>query len=348
MGLLSFAFRRAIGTCIVAAAVISANTACAQSTRPADPVYDARKREANENVVSILGGVGTASSWTRLVQDMQSVLDEPKKPNGLRILTVLGRGGPYNARDVLLVKGVDMAVIDQEDLRIAKKDDPKVFANAGSRLHYIAKIANSDLQIIAKDNIKSISDLSGKKVSCLSKTSSTQLACETIFNTLGVHVEFAYLDQDEATVKLRSGEIAAFARYGPAPHDAFASFRSDAGFHFVPIDPDSVSPEAFAQLIKIYSPAVIKGDTYPQLMAPGTTVPTVAGNLILVVYAWPAGSERYQRVSKFVNSMFDNIDKFKSPSRHPSWKEINLASEVTGWTRFKAAQDWLTRHKQKH
>jgi TRAP-type uncharacterized transport system substrate-binding protein len=327
--------------------IASASMACAQPTRPVDPVYDSRKREANENVVSILGGVGTVSSWTRLVQDIQNVLDEPKNPTGLRILAVLGRGGPHNALDVLLVKGVDMAVIDQEDLRTARKDDPKVFTNAGKYLHYIAKLANSDLQIIAKENIKSISDLEGKKISCLKKVSSTQLTCETIFNTLGIHVEFAYLDQDEATTKLRSGEIAAFARYGPAPHEAFASFRADAGYHFVPIDPDTVSPESFAELIKIYSPAVIKDETYPQLMAPGTTVPTVAGNLILVVYAWPAGSERYQRVSKFVNSMFDNIDKFKSASRHPSWKEINLASDVPGWTRFKAAQDWLTRHHNK-
>jgi len=72
----------------------------------------------------------------------------------------------------------------------------------------------------------------------------------------------------------------------------------------------------------------------------------VAGAMLLVVYNWPVNSERYQRVANFVNQFFSNIEKFKGPGRHQKWKEINIAANVPGWTRFQPAQEWLDRWKQ--
>jgi hypothetical protein len=46
-----------------------------------------------------------------------------------------------------------------------------------------------------------------------------------------------------------------------------------------------------------------------------------------------------------VDTFFDRIYQFHDKSRHPKWKEINLAAEVQGWTRFKPAADWLARNK---
>jgi hypothetical protein len=70
-------------------------------------------------------------------------------------------------------------------------------------------------------------------------------------------------------------------------------------------------------------------------------VPTVASGIVLAVYNWPVGSERYVRLANFVQRFFDNIDKFQNSARHPKWTEINLAAEVPKWIRFKPAQDWL-------
>lgn len=307
--------------------------------------YESRKHEVNDNVVTIIGS-GTVSPYTRMAEDIQNVLDEPKTPGGLRILPVLGRGGAHNAQDVLLLKGVDMGVLEQDDLRNAKKDDPKIFASVEQRIHYITKLANSEFQIIARGDVRSLKDLEGKKVNFLKKMSSTHIACETIFNALQIKVEPVFLDQDEASAKLRSGEIAAFARYAPAPHGAFSGFRAEDGFHFLPVDPEQIPPDAFAKLLQTYSPAILKNESYPLAIPADRPVPTLAGSLILVTYAWPVGSERYRRLSRFVGKLFDNIDQFKNRSRHPKWQEINLAYEVPGWTRFKPAQDWLNRHKK--
>ncbi len=122
---------------------------------PAAPsaTYEERKRETNENVVTIIAS-DTKSPYTIFAEDMRNVLDQSKVPGGLRVLPILGRGGGQNAVDVLLLRGVDMGIVEASDVEIARKKDPAVFANAENRLHYIAKLANSEFQILALNEIK--------------------------------------------------------------------------------------------------------------------------------------------------------------------------------------------------
>lgn len=319
------------------------STAFAQQPRPTD--YQEKKKEANESVVTIMGS-GTASPYTLFAEDIQNVVDEPDVPGGLRVLPILGRGGAQSALDVLLLKGVDMGVIEQDDVNAARKKEPVVFANVEQRLHYITKLSNSELQIIAKKDINSLKDLEGRKISCFKALSSTGLTCDAIFKIVGLNIQPLHLDQEEAAAKLKSGEIDAFARYAGAPHGAFKGFKAEDGFHFVPVDGQTVAPDKFAELIKKYSPALLKNEYYPALIPADKPVPTIAGSTLLVVYNWPANSDRYNRVAKFINKFFDNISKFQGPGRQPKWKEINIAYEVPGWTRFRPAQQWLDAHKE--
>ena len=94
-----------------------------------------------------------------------------------------------------------------------------------------------------------------------------------------------------------------------------------------------------------YLPAQLKHEHYPNIIADGDTVSTVASGIMLAVYSWPEGSERYQKLDAFTRKFFDNIEKFRDDSRHPKWKEINLAADVPGWVRFKPAQAWLDGQK---
>jgi hypothetical protein len=95
----------------------------------------------------------------------------------------------------------------------------------------------------------------------------------------------------------------------------------------------------------VFLPATIPQEPYPVLIPKGETVATIASGAVLAVYNWPEQSDRYRRVANFVNAFFDKFDKFLEPSRHPKWKEINLAGTVPQWKRFKAAQEWLDQRK---
>ena len=98
-------------------------------------------------------------------------------------------------------------------------------------------------------------------------------------------------------------------------------------------------------LSEAYVPASLTSGDYPKLVRGGETVETLAVGTVLGVYNHPKGSERYNKIARFVDAFFTQYDKFLSPQRHPKWREVNLGASVTGWTRFRPAQDWLDSHR---
>jgi hypothetical protein len=99
------------------------------------------------------------------------------------------------------------------------------------------------------------------------------------------------------------------------------------------------------ELFANYLPAEITHQNYPNLIAEGTTVPTIANRALLVAYTWPENSPRYKKVAKFIDAFFGKINQFNTPSRHPKWREVNLSAEMPGWVRFKPAAEWLAAHR---
>ena len=130
-----------------------------------------------------------------------------------------------------------------------------------------------------------------------------------------------------------------------APQATFAKVKKEDGVHFLPLDQESLPNHDLRDLFSNYLPAELTHELYPNLVAEGATVPTIANRALLVAYTWPENSPRYKRVANFVDAFFSKIDRFNSPSRHPKWREVNLSAEMPGWTRFKPAADWLAAHR---
>jgi hypothetical protein len=45
-----------------------------------------------------------------------------------------------------------------------------------------------------------------------------------------------------------------------------------------------------------------------------------------------------------VDSLFSNLNKLQQPPYHPKWQELAPLAPVAGWTRFRAAQEWIDRN----
>jgi TRAP-type uncharacterized transport system substrate-binding protein len=266
-------------------------------------------------------------------------------PDGIRVLPVLGVGGLQNANDVLFLKNIDMGVVDEDNLRLLKKKDPLLYANVEQRIQYITKLYNSEFQVLARNDIKSYDDLRGKKVNFNLKDSQTEVTADTVFNVLKIGVQRSYYDNDEALKRLISGELSAMIILTGAPQVTLSKVKKDDGVHFLPLDQDTLPNHDLGELFANYLPADITHDHYPNLIAEGTTVPTIANRALLVAYTWPENSPRYKRIAKFVDAFFSKIDQFNTSSRHPKWREVNLSAEMPGWTRYKPAADWLASHR---
>jgi hypothetical protein len=99
------------------------------------------------------------------------------------------------------------------------------------------------------------------------------------------------------------------------------------------------------QFTDLYALAEITNADYPNLVAPGERVDTIAVPSVLAVYNWPKNTDRYRRVERFVQRLFANFDKLQRPPFHAKWKDMNLAASVPGWTRFSAAENELQQYK---
>ena len=131
-----------------------------------------------------------------------------------------------------------------------------------------------------------------------------------------------------------------------APLATLAKVKKEDGVHFLPLDQESLQNHDLRDLFANYLPAEITHQNYPNLIAEGTSVPTIANRALLVAYTWPENSPRYKRVAKFVDAFFSKFDELQKPPRHPKWREVNFAATLEGWHRSPAAQAWINRAKQ--
>jgi hypothetical protein len=99
-----------------------------------------------------------------------------------------------------------------------------------------------------------------------------------------------------------------------------------------------------SKLEDYYLPASLDSADYPGLIKQGERVDTIAVPTALVAYNWPNNSNRYERVARFIDHLFSQIDKLQGPGFDPKWKSINLGATVPGLARFPAAQAWLDSH----
>ena len=303
--------------------------------------YEEQRQNINKNTLTIMGSQAS-TSYTQFAQDMQNVLDD-LEGNGLRILPILGRGGGQNFLDILFLQGIDLGIVERDVIDSYKAKDPNLYSNIETRLRYIVKLANSEMHFFARHEIKKLEDLRGKKVSFYKPGSSSEQAIKQILGACEIEVEGVYADTDLGASMLRKGEIVAVGRISGAPHGALTGFTKEDG-HFLPLDETTLPAGCYDRLMTMYLPALLRHEHYPNVLDEGELVPTVANATLLATYNFPEQTERYQTIAKFVRKLFDNIDKFSDGPRHPKWKEVNLAADIPGWTRFAAAQQWIDEH----
>jgi uncharacterized protein len=318
-----------------------ASTVQAQRAEPV--TYEEKKRQTNDIAVNIVVS-GITCTCARFAEDIRNVVND-LRPDGLRVLPVIGVGGLQNLNDVLFLKGIDMGVVDEDNARLMKKRDPQLYANIEQRVQYITKLYNSEFQVVARNEIRSYDDLRGKKVNFNLKDSQTEVTADIVFKALNLDVERSNYDNDEAIKRLLKGELAAMIILTGAPQAALAKLKKEDGVHFLPLDRHSLPGYDLRQIFADYLPADLTHEHYPALIPQGTVVPTIANRALLAAYAWPEDSPRYKRITKFVHAFFSKIDQFHDPARHPKWREVNLAADIPGWTRFKPAANWLAEHR---
>ena len=284
----------------------------------------------NANTITLISGT-IGGTYVQIGADLASALDDG---DNLRVLPIIGRGSVQSVADILFLKGVDVGIVRSDTLDYLEE---KGYANnIKKQFAYITKLYNEEMHVVAPKTIHKLADLDGKKVAVDLPNGGTFVTSMRIFERLGIHANFMFIEQRIAYEKLRKGEIDAVVAVQGKPSKITTTIK-DNNLHLVPVGYVNSLPQD-------YLPTELTSNDYPNLIENGERVDTIAVPAALAVYNWAPNSERYRRLARFVAAFFSKFAVLQEPPFHPKWKEVAVNAPLPGWSRFRPAQEWLDRN----
>jgi uncharacterized protein len=296
-----------------------------------------KNEQPNENTIGLISGSPNSDdTYLQIAYDLADVLNDG---DNLRILPIAGIGGPKNIRDVRYLRGVDIGLTQTNILNNFRRSNERM-GQTEDKIVYITKLFTEEVHLVARADVTSIEQLRGLPVNIDAKGSGTSYSMRDVFKALGIEIQEVSMSQAEAFEKVKSGELAATVLIAGKPVRSMTKLSPTDGLHFVPVPYPS-------QLMADYLPSTLTHSDYPDLVPTGQSVDTIAVSAVLIAFNWPkTNADRYRRVQRFVEAFFPKISEFGKPPRHSKWREVNLAAELQGWTRFEAAQAWLDNNQR--
>ena len=295
------------------------------------------KDDANAGTVTVMTTRNLGSPAMIATLDLSTLLDSGEQYRDMRVIPVVARGKVQNLWDILYLKGIDIGFV-QTDTLAYLEDDPRI-GSIKNRIRYISVMFPAEVHVIARNDIQTLQDLAGKKVSINAKGTGSSVVGVLLFKRLGIDAILENEDTGRAIARMKEGDLAAHINVLGKPARPVALLKKEDGLHLLPIP---YTPE----VSDIYLPSSFTSEDYPELVPAGTSVEAIAVGNVLAAFNWPEDHPRYKKVARFVDAFFSRFEELKTKGFHPKWKTVNIGASVPGWTRFKAAQDWIDAHPQ--
>ncbi|MGH1479693.1 MAG: TAXI family TRAP transporter solute-binding subunit [Geminicoccales bacterium] len=285
-----------------------------------------RRIDTNTNVVGIM--VDPDLTSLKAASDLAVVVNSA--PGDLRVVVQRGEGSPQTINDLLYLKGVDLGIVQADVLDYLRREEGNEWLSR--QLHYLARLYESEVHVLAGNDIKTLKDLTGKPVNFGRPGSTSEITAANLFSLLGMAVEQKSDPVEVALEKLQRGEIAAVVLSGGKPLPALTSLQSTDGLKLLDVPLIGHPP--------IYGEASLTSGDYPNLLNEGQEVRTLSIPNILLTYRWPRTSDRYQLLAAFYATLKDRLDDLQLVGRfHPKWQDVSLTGPFVNWTRSPIVTD---------
>jgi ABC-type amino acid transport substrate-binding protein len=277
--------------------------------------------------VSVLtdGIVGPNSRATRAINELA---ERPEGIGRVRVLPIAGRGATENVRDLLQLRGVDLAILNSDILQFL--DRTRQHPQARRLVRFVTHLFDQKVYLLVRKDLNAIEDLRGRRLVVLSKGAGSHITATVLFGQLGIDVTLEALgsevDLDDAGlakvdgVLLLSDELARVRLSAPARQ----------GLRVLPI---GLTPA----LQGIYKRALIEPQELPGLPDKGSTE-TVAVSTLLAVYDWNPSQARFAGVSSFMGGLFSALPSLRQRNPGSVWRQADINAQLAGWTRHSAAR----------
>ncbi|MEM8626340.1 MAG: transporter substrate-binding domain-containing protein [Pseudomonadota bacterium] len=312
--------------------LLTADLSAAQDIGPVERANAGRVAVLTSGLSDYAGGQAVADLQFDMIRDLARAIDTP---GAVRVVPTLGYGGVQNLRDLLLLRGIDMAVVNADTLPFVRRETGLARAVTDTRL--VTPLYTVGVLIIAREGITDIASLAGKRFATPGEGSPMHVSAANVLSLLGIDVTFVHgaalpIETGAAVRAVADGQRPASneAEAGDAP-DAFALLgppvalehalaRLPAGYAALNVPRDQ-------ELLKLYEPVDFSS-------APGVVVEGVQTYASLITYNWREGAQaRYAPLRAFVSALFASTDKLRAPARHWAWRSFDPDHFVSVWDR---------------
>jgi uncharacterized protein len=282
-----------------------------------------QKAPARTGAVSILtdGIAEPNSNATRAINELA------KEIGNVRVLPIAGHGATANVRDLLQLRGVDLAVLNSDILQFL--DQTRQYPKARSQIRSVTHIYNQKIYLLAREEFKTIDSLRGRKLAVPSRSTGSHVTAMTLFNLLGINVIVHALgpgaDLDDFSTEQFDGVLL----LGDELARVRLSAQARRDLHVVPV---AFMPE----LRGTYRPAVIEPQELPGLPVAGN-IETIAVSTLLAVYNWTSSQARFADVSSFATGLSAALPRLRQ-NAGSIWRQADINAQIAGWPRYGEAQ----------
>lgn len=282
---------------------------------------DLRSLKLNQSTVGLL------ASQPSLSENALEIANAMDHTDGLRVLPIIGRGSLQSINDLLFLRGVDVALLSSDSLAFVKKHD--LYKDETGKLAYLAKLATLNVVVVARKDIAGVNSLEGMRIATGPANSDEFVAAELVFDALGTKYERVPTTGKNSLAALLDGRIDAAVFVGTPSYRLLNSIKANSGLHIIPLPLPGT-------LAETYSPAILESTEFPNLIAEGTAVETVAAALILAVFDWPDRSERFYKLKKFNKALLSTYLATRTAEQG-----TNFSAAVPGWKQYLTAKDLM-------
>jgi TRAP-type uncharacterized transport system substrate-binding protein len=266
----------------------------------------------------------------RLASELAQALDDG---DNLRIMPIVTRGPFDNIRDLLHLRGIDLAIVYGDTLDHFKNKEK--ITNVENRVMFVANLFPAEVHVLARPEINTLRDLEGKIVNFNSAGTAAAFTGPIVFERLGIKVQARFMPHRDALEKMKAGdEVAATFWVTSKPIAPLAGPAWPAGFKLLPV-------EYVKALEEYYLPASLENADYPKLVPQGQKIATIAVPTVLAAYNWAADTDRARRIGRMIDRLFERWPELHKAPNDPKWKDVNLAALVPGWRRYPLMQEKL-------
>jgi TRAP-type uncharacterized transport system substrate-binding protein len=296
------------------------------ATAPA-PQHKPIKRAKPSQDTLVIAASRPGTAYLAMASDLSSAVGTG---GSARVLAVAADGALANLRDLLFLRGVDMAIVPANVLTHARATN--AFGNAlPHKVAYVTALYSEEVHVVAGHAVAVIGDLAGKRVAVPAEDATAQFTAGDILHHLGIAVEVVPMAPAEALGAVRTATVAAAVLVARKPEALVSALPKDGSLRLLSLPTAAMPGDG-------YSPAVLLPEDYPALIPPGAIVESLAVRAVLLA---GRGDEAARRVARHTPAVLDAIARLAASSRHPKWRDVNLGAVLPGWTRVEAAEAWL-------